>query len=114
MRMGDHRSRRGSPEPERERAARRISWTTLFLKAYAMVSADCRPLRQAWAGWPWGHLIEMPHPVGMVAINRGLVSDPAAPFGGMKQSGIGRELGLQGLESYLEYKSIYASAAQLP
>jgi betaine-aldehyde dehydrogenase len=40
--------------------------------------------------------------------------DFGAPFGGMKESGIGRELGPQGLESYLEYKSIFASAAQLP
>lgn len=39
--------------------------------------------------------------------------DMLAPFGGMKESGIGRELGAQGLDSYLEYKSIYASAARL-
>lgn len=30
---------------------------------------------------------------GMIALNRGLMSDPAAPFGGLKQSGIGREDG---------------------
>jgi acyl-CoA reductase-like NAD-dependent aldehyde dehydrogenase len=39
--------------------------------------------------------------------------DLNAPFGGMKDSGLGRELGPEALESYLEYKSIYASAAQL-
>lgn len=39
---------------------------------------------------------------GMVGINRGLVSDPAAPFGGVKQSGIGREGARIGLEEYLE------------
>ena len=39
---------------------------------------------------------------GMVGLNRGLVSDPAAPFGGMKQSGIGREGGTEGLLEYLE------------
>ena len=33
---------------------------------------------------------------GMVGLNRGLVSDPAAPFGGMKQSGLGREGGHEG------------------
>ncbi|GIF38209.1 NAD-dependent succinate-semialdehyde dehydrogenase [Actinoplanes xinjiangensis] len=43
---------------------------------------------------------------GMVGINRGLVSDPAAPFGGVKQSGIGREGGHDGLLEYLESKYI--------
>jgi succinate-semialdehyde dehydrogenase/glutarate-semialdehyde dehydrogenase len=40
--------------------------------------------------------------VGMVGLNRGLVSDPAAPFGGVKQSGIGREGGFEGIDEYLE------------
>ena len=40
--------------------------------------------------------------VGMVGLNRGLVSDPAAPFGGVKQSGLGREGGFEGIEEYLE------------
>jgi succinate-semialdehyde dehydrogenase/glutarate-semialdehyde dehydrogenase len=39
---------------------------------------------------------------GMVGVNRGLVSDPSAPFGGVKQSGIGREGARAGLEEYLE------------
>jgi len=39
---------------------------------------------------------------GMVGLNRGLVSDPAAPFGGMKQSGIGREGGHEGMMEFLE------------
>ena len=39
---------------------------------------------------------------GMVGINRGVVSDPSAPFGGMKQSGIGREGARDGLEEFLE------------
>jgi succinate-semialdehyde dehydrogenase/glutarate-semialdehyde dehydrogenase len=39
---------------------------------------------------------------GMVGINRGLVSDPSAPFGGMKQSGIGREGAREGLEEFTE------------
>jgi succinate-semialdehyde dehydrogenase / glutarate-semialdehyde dehydrogenase len=43
---------------------------------------------------------------GMVGLNRGLVSDPAAPFGGVKQSGIGREGGHHGLLEYLESKYI--------
>ncbi len=39
---------------------------------------------------------------GMIGLNRGLVSDPAAPFGGMKQSGIGREGAHEGLMEFLE------------
>jgi succinate-semialdehyde dehydrogenase/glutarate-semialdehyde dehydrogenase len=41
---------------------------------------------------------------GMVGVNRGIVSDPAAPFGGVKQSGIGREGGRHGLREFLEPK----------
>jgi len=39
---------------------------------------------------------------GMIGLNRGLVSDPAAPFGGMKQSGLGREGGHEGMMEFLE------------
>jgi len=43
---------------------------------------------------------------GMVAINKGAISDPAAPFGGFKQSGLGREGGFAGIEEFLETKYI--------
>ncbi len=43
---------------------------------------------------------------GMVAINRGVISDPAAPFGGVKQSGLGREGGFVGIHEFLESKYI--------
>jgi succinate-semialdehyde dehydrogenase/glutarate-semialdehyde dehydrogenase len=43
---------------------------------------------------------------GMVAINRGLISDPAAPFGGVKQSGLGREGGFEGVHEFLQNKYI--------
>ncbi len=43
---------------------------------------------------------------GMVGFNRGLVSDPAAPFGGVKASGIGREGGHEGLLAFLETKYV--------
>jgi len=46
---------------------------------------------------------------GMVGINRGVVSDPAAPFGGWKQSGLGREGAHDGLLEYLQTKYIAAS-----
>ena len=41
---------------------------------------------------------------GMVGVNTGLVSNPAAPFGGVKQSGLGREGGRVGIDEFLEYK----------
>jgi succinate-semialdehyde dehydrogenase / glutarate-semialdehyde dehydrogenase len=44
--------------------------------------------------------------VGMVGLNQGMVSNPAAPFGGVKQSGFGREGGFEGIEEYLETKYV--------
>ncbi|MFD5271790.1 NAD-dependent succinate-semialdehyde dehydrogenase [Streptomyces sp. NPDC058335] len=41
---------------------------------------------------------------GMIGLNTGLVSNPAAPFGGVKQSGLGREGGRVGIDGFLEYK----------
>jgi len=43
---------------------------------------------------------------GMVGVNRGVISDPAAPFGGVKESGFGREGGYEGIEEYLDIKYI--------
>jgi len=43
---------------------------------------------------------------GMVGVNRGFISDPAAPFGGVKQSGLGREGGHEGIEEFLESKYV--------
>ena len=43
---------------------------------------------------------------GMVGVNRGAISDAAAPFGGVKESGFGREGGSEGIEEYLETKYI--------
>jgi succinate-semialdehyde dehydrogenase / glutarate-semialdehyde dehydrogenase len=45
---------------------------------------------------------------GMVAVNRGVASDPAAPFGGMKESGLGREGGFAGIHEFLETKYMAA------
>ncbi|MGE2735874.1 NAD-dependent succinate-semialdehyde dehydrogenase [Mycolicibacterium vaccae] len=42
--------------------------------------------------------------VGMVGVNTGIVANPAAPFGGVKQSGLGREGGKVGIDDFLEYK----------
>ena len=46
---------------------------------------------------------------GMVGLNQGMVSNPAAPFGGIKQSGFGREGGTEGIEEYLETKYVALS-----
>jgi succinate-semialdehyde dehydrogenase/glutarate-semialdehyde dehydrogenase len=43
---------------------------------------------------------------GMVGVNRGVISDAAAPFGGVKESGFGREGGFEGIEEYLETKYV--------
>ncbi len=43
---------------------------------------------------------------GMVGLNQGIVSNPAAPFGGVKQSGFGREGGFEGIDEYLETRYV--------
>jgi delta 1-pyrroline-5-carboxylate dehydrogenase len=50
---------------------------------------------------------------GMVGLNRGLVSDPAAPFGGVKQSGLGREGGHEGMLEFMETQYISAEAGKM-
>src|SRR5207248_4793964 len=44
--------------------------------------------------------------VGMLGLNRGLVSNPAAPFGGVKESGFGREGGFEGIDEYVNVKYV--------
>jgi len=44
--------------------------------------------------------------VGMLGLNKGLVSNPAAPFGGVKESGFGREGGAEGIDEYLSVKYV--------
>ena len=45
-------------------------------------------------------------PKAQIGINTGIVSNPAAPFGGVKQSGFGREGGFEGIDEYLETKYV--------
>ena len=47
---------------------------------------------------------------GMIGLNQGVVSNPAAPFGGVKQSGFGREGGFEGIDEYLETKYVALAA----
>ncbi|GAA0582135.1 NAD-dependent succinate-semialdehyde dehydrogenase [Paractinoplanes ferrugineus] len=78
-----------------DEAVRYANDTEFGLVAYVFTGNLARGLRVSEA-------IE----AGMVGLNRGLVSDPAAPFGGVKQSGVGREGGHEGLLEYLESKYI--------
>jgi hypothetical protein len=80
----------------RTQQRRRIGWTTLFLKAFAIVAQEIAPLRQALIRWPWPHLVEASTSVGMVAISReylgedricwGRFDDPASqPLAALQQ-----------------------------
>ena len=48
--------------------------------------------------------------VGMIGVNRGIVSTPAGPFGGVKQSGFGREGGAEGIKEYLSPRFVNLNA----
>src|SRR5690554_573502 len=76
-----------------EEAIRLANDTEYGLAAYVYSGDLSRALRM-------GKSIES----GMIAINRGLMSDPAAPFGGAKQSGLGREGGVTGILEFMEPK----------
>ncbi len=54
----------------RSAASTRISWTAVFLKAHGLVAAQTAPLRQCYLKWPWPHIFEHDHNVGMLAMNR--------------------------------------------
>ena len=77
---------------------RRANATEYGLVAYVFTSDMARGLRVSEA-------LEF----GMVGLNRGLVSDPAAPFGGVKQSGLGREGAQEGMREFMETQYISAS-----
>ncbi|MFZ5962810.1 NAD-dependent succinate-semialdehyde dehydrogenase [Thalassococcus sp. BH17M4-6] len=81
-----------------EEAIRRANDTEYGLVAYVF-SADMKRAMQVCERLDYG----------MVGLNRGLVSDPAAPFGGTKQSGLGREGGHEGMLEFMETQYISAS-----
>jgi succinate-semialdehyde dehydrogenase/glutarate-semialdehyde dehydrogenase len=78
-----------------DEAVRLANGTTMGLVAYVYTGDLAKGLRVAEA-------LES----GMVGLNKGIVSDPAAPFGGVKESGIGREGGHEGMLDYTETKYI--------
>ena len=65
-----------------------------------MCSSDLRQTRDLSRVWRVAEALE----AGMVGINTGLVSTEVAPFGGVKQSGLGREGSRHGLDDYMEIK----------
>jgi hypothetical protein len=65
----------------RAHAASRLSWATIFLKAYALVASEQAALRQAYVRWPWPHLVEAPHSVAMLAIQREHEGQPRLCWG---------------------------------
>ncbi len=54
----------------RDRAAVRIAWPVLFLKAYGLLSAKLPELRHAYHRWPWSHFHRHPESVAMLAVSR--------------------------------------------
>jgi succinate-semialdehyde dehydrogenase / glutarate-semialdehyde dehydrogenase len=84
---------------ETEAEAIRVANDTEFgLAAYFYT----RDLARAWRV---GEALEY----GMVGVNAGVISTEVAPFGGVKQSGLGREGGTEGIEAYLETKYLCMS-----
>ena len=83
------------PFENEEDAVRAANATEYGLVAYAYTSNLDRAIRVAEG-----------IKAGMVGINAGVVSNPAAPFGGVKQSGFGREGGHEGIEEYLDVKYV--------
>jgi hypothetical protein len=59
----------------------RPGWPAIFLKAYAKVAAEIPVLRRAYVALPWPHIVEYPHSVASVAVERDYLSEPAVFFG---------------------------------
>ncbi len=97
-RRSSARSPRSRPSPPRSRRWRRPTCTEYGLVAYVYTRDLARAFRVCEG-------IE----TGMVGLNQGVVSNAAAPFGGVKQSGFGREGGFEGIGEYLETKYVALS-----
>ena len=97
LRRGDLRPgrARSRPSPPTTRRSLLANDTEYGLVAYAFTQNLSRALAVAEG-----------LDTGMVGINQGIVSNPAAPFGGVKASGFGREGGAEGIEEYLETKYV--------
>ncbi len=60
----------------RQRLDHRISWTLLFIKAFGLVARKNPVLRQTFQTFPWAHIYQYPHSVGMMAIQREIAEEP--------------------------------------
>ena len=94
-RRSSARSRRSAAFESEEEAIARANDTEYGLVAYVFTRDVKRAIRVCEA-------LE----TGMVGLNQGMVSNAGAPFGGVKQSGIGREGGNEGIEEFLETKYV--------
>jgi succinate-semialdehyde dehydrogenase/glutarate-semialdehyde dehydrogenase len=88
------------PFTDEDEAMRLANATPYGLVAYAYTEGGRR----------WQRLVDRLE-TGMLGLNTGVVSNAAAPFGGVKQSGVGREGGAQGIEEYLETTYVLAPVA---
>ena len=95
-RRSSARSPRSSPSPTTHEGLRLANDTEYGLVAYVFTQRPAAGRSRVAEGLE----------TGMVGINQGIVSNPAAPFGGVKQSGFGREGGAEGIEEYLETKYV--------
>lgn len=83
------------PFDTEEQALELANATQLGLASYVFTADLARALRVA-------EKLE----AGMVGVNRGFISDPAAPFGGVKHSGLGREGSSEGIDEFIETKYV--------
>jgi hypothetical protein len=60
---------------QREQSSVRIAWPLLFTKAFAIVAARHPELRQTYLRWPWPHLYQHPHSVGMIVTHRDVAGE---------------------------------------
>jgi hypothetical protein len=60
----------------RERSTERVSWSVVFIKAFAIVAMKYPPLRQIYMRWPWPHLYQHPNSVAIVVTHRELEGEP--------------------------------------